>query len=122
MAINTNSKEIFDFYEKQQRKLKKRGTVLQKTDRCTHIVHVKVMENMYSSRDFLIIILDASKLSPLVFISFLKVYYSIRYLHFSNANQNLRFVILRIFLITDLRKYAKLNRMTGIIFEYLIVM
>ena len=49
---NTNSRETFDFYERQQRKLKKRGTVLQKTDRCTHIVHVKVMENMYSSRDF----------------------------------------------------------------------
>ena len=87
----------------------KKGTVLRKTDRCTHIVHVKVMENMYSSRDFLIIILDASKLSPLVFISFLKVYYSIRYLHFSNANQNLRFVISRIFLITDLRKIRKIE-------------
>ena len=88
VATNTNSKEIFDFYEKQQRKLKKnkKGTVLQKTDRCTHIVHVKVMENMYSSRDFLMIILDASKQSPLVLISFLKVYYDIRYLHFSNAN------------------------------------
>ena len=79
MATNTNSKEIFDFYEKQQRKLKKiKKTVLQKTDRCMHIVHVKVMENMYSSRDFLIIILDASKLAQLV-------YYSLRYLHFSDA-------------------------------------
>ena len=36
------------------------------------------MENMYSSRDFLIIILDASKLAQLV-------YYSLRYLHFSDA-------------------------------------
>ena len=106
-----NSKQIIDFYEKQQRKLKKNktGTGIRKTDRRTHILYVKVMENMYSSRDFLIIILDASKLSPLVFISFLKVYYSIRYLHFSNANQNLRFVISRIFLITDLRKIRKIE-------------
>ena len=58
---------------------------------------------------FFIIILDASKLSPLIFISFLKVYYGIRYLHFSNANQNLRFVISRIFLITDLRKIRKIE-------------
>ena len=36
---------------------------------------------------FLIIILDASKLSPLVYILFLKVHYSIRYLHFSNTTQ-----------------------------------
>ena len=60
VATNTNSKEIFE-----------KRTVLQKTDRCTHIAHVIVMENIYSSWDFLIIILDASKLSPLVFISFL---------------------------------------------------
>ena len=56
----------------------KKGTVLQKTDSCMHIAHVKVMENRYSSRDFLIIIQDASKLAQLV-------YYSLRYLHFSDA-------------------------------------
>ena len=102
VATNTNSKEIFDFYEKQQRKVKKSktGTVLRKVDRCTHIIYVKVMENRYSSQDFLIIVLDASKLAQLI-------YYSLRYLHFSNANQNLRFVISRIFLITDLRKIRK---------------
>ena len=57
-----NSKQIIDFYERQQRKLKKNkmGTGIRKTDRRTHILYVKVMENMYSSRDFLIIILDAS--------------------------------------------------------------
>ena len=87
----------------------KTGTGLRKTDRRTHILYVKVMENMYSSRDFLIIILNARKLSPLVFISFLKVYYSIRYLHFSNANQNFRFVISRIFLIKDLRKIRQIE-------------
>ena len=48
------------------------------TQSCPHIIHLKVKGNRYSSRNFLIIILEASKLSPLVYISFLKVYCSLR--------------------------------------------
>ena len=51
---------------------------------------------------FFIIILDASKLAQLI-------YYSVRYLHFSIANQNLRFVISQIFLIPDFRKIRKIE-------------
>ena len=41
VATNTNSKESFDFYKKQQRKLKKKLTLLRRFDKCQHITHVK---------------------------------------------------------------------------------
>ena len=64
-------------YEKQQRKLKKKNIrhFYVEADRCTYIIHVKVRENRYLSRDFFTIILDASKLAQLM-------YCSLRYLHF----------------------------------------
>ena len=47
VATNTNSKEIFDFDEQQQRKLKKIfrklkvDTSIEKIDTCSHIIHAK---------------------------------------------------------------------------------
>ena len=70
------------------------------------------MENRYSSRDFLIIIQDASKLAQLV-------YYSLRYLHFSDATWQLNvqkqclsfYSILRIFLKSVMRKIRKMTNL-----------
>ena len=47
VATKTNSKEMFDFDEQQQRKLKKRfrklkvDTFMEKIDTLSHIIHVK---------------------------------------------------------------------------------
>ena len=67
----------FDFYEHQQRKLKKNKCwcFSADVDRYPQIIPVKVRENRYSCRDFVIIILDASELSHL-FIFFLYIVHS----------------------------------------------
>ena len=66
----------FDFYEHQQRKLKKNKCwcFSADVDRYPQIIPVKVRENRYSCRDFVIIILDASELSHLfIFFSILSI-------------------------------------------------
>ena len=81
------------------------------------------MENSYLSWDYWIILLDISRLAQLPnFIpeSILPKIFTFFSCH-SNT-QNLWFVILLIFLITDLAKSSKLNRINAIILGYLSVM